>query len=219
MGIFGGTFDPVHLGHLRAALEVRERMGLRSVRLIPAATPPHRDVPGASAKQRLAMLELATSRQPGFQVDDRELGRKGPSYTVDTLQSFRSELGDVPLCLILGMDAFVGLAGWHAWERLSELAHLVVTHRPGAALPSEGPIAALLAERGREQAQELTRQPAGCIHVTAITQLDISATDIRHRVAAGLSPRYLLPDAVHEYVARYGLYQAAGTKPGTREVP
>ncbi len=214
----GGTFDPVHFGHLRAALEVRERIGLRSVQLIPAATPPHRDAPGATAADRLAMLELAASMEPGFNVDNRELRREGPSYTVDTLHTFRSELGDVPLCLIVGMDAFAGLASWHAWERLPELAHLVVTHRPGASIPTEGPIATLLARCGSKEPEDLARQPAGCIHVLAITQLDISATDIRQRVAAGHSPRYLLPDSVHDYIRRHGLYQA-GSQSGTGEVP
>ncbi len=131
IGIFGGTFDPVHFGHLRPALEVQQALGLDEVRFIPAGQPPHRDMPHATAPQRLSMLQTAIEDQPGFAADEREIQREGPSYMVDTLALLREELGQIPLCLILGYDAFLGLPAWHQWHRLIELAHLVITHRPG----------------------------------------------------------------------------------------
>jgi nicotinate-nucleotide adenylyltransferase len=218
IGVFGGTFDPVHFGHLRAALEVQELAGLQGVRLIPAAIPPHRESPDASAAHRLAMLERAAAGQQGFSVDDRELRRNGPSYTVDTLRSLRDDLGPAPLCLILGMDAFQGLADWYRWELIPELAHLVVACRPGAPVPTQGAAAALLAERRCEHPADLAAMRAGRVLLLGITQLDISASDIRQRIAEGRSARFLAPDPVCLYINRHGLYQSR-VRSGTREVP
>lgn len=209
IGLFGGTFDPVHYGHLRPALEMREALALAEVRFIPAGVPPHRDPPAASAAQRTAMLELALQGQPGLCVDRRELERPGPSYMVDTLTSLRAELGDTPLCLLLGSDAYLGLASWHRWQELIELAHLVVMHRPGWS-PTQagaGAPARLLAQRGTDDATALTRHPAGAVLLRAVTQLDISATAVRALIGAGHDPRYLLPDAVRDYIRAQGLYQ------------
>ena len=138
IGVFGGTFDPIHYGHLRAALEVKEALELSSVLFLPSSGPPHRRAPIASAAQRLQMVRLAVEGQPGFSVDDREIARGGVSYMVDTLVSLRSELGDTPLCLILGMDAFLGLDRWHRWHDLPGLTHFAVGHRPGSELPTSG---------------------------------------------------------------------------------
>lgn len=213
VGLFGGTFDPVHFGHLRPALECLEALGLSELRLIPAAVPPHRAAPVAKPEQRLAMLRLAVADQPGFVVDGRELQRPGPSYTVDTLRELRAELGPQrPLCLLLGTDAFLGLSTWHRWEELPALAHLVVMHRPGfpreaLAERADEPVRALLAPRQRAQAADLHAQPAGGIWLQAVTALDISATAIRHTIAAGASARYLLPDAVWRYIEENGLYR------------
>ena len=131
VGLLGGTFDPVHFGHLRSAVEVCEQLQLDELRLIPSARPPHRGMPGATAAQRLRMVELALGQGGGLQVDDRELQRERPSYTVETLESLRQELGsDVALFMVLGWDAFCGLPSWHRWESLLELANLVVLQRP-----------------------------------------------------------------------------------------
>ena len=209
-GIFGGTFDPIHFGHLRAALELYERLPLDEVRLVPASIPPHREEPGAPPEQRLAMVRAAADDQPGFVVDERELRREGPSYMVDTLQSLRDELGEVSLCLLLGLDAFLGLPRWHRWERLAELAHLVVAHRPGWHLDGAegaGKAAVELLEQRRCPAEVLRQRPAGGVVLQEITPLAISATAIRHLVREGRSPRYLIPDAVWRIIKRDNLYR------------
>ncbi|MCK9532655.1 MAG: nicotinate-nucleotide adenylyltransferase [Gammaproteobacteria bacterium] len=213
VGLFGGTFDPVHFGHLRPALECLVALGLPELRLIPSAMPPHRAAPVASPEQRLAMLRLAAADQPGFVVDARELQRPGPSYTVDTLRELRAELGDArPLCLLLGTDAFLGLPSWHHWQALPELAHLVVMHRPGfpreaLAERADEAVRALLAARQLASPTDLHGRPAGGIWLQPVTALDISATAIRASIGAGGSARYLLPDAVWRYIEQNGLYR------------
>jgi len=209
IGILGGTFDPIHYGHLRPALEIYEALGLDEVRFIPSAEPPHRDRPQASALQRLMLVRAAIQGQPGFVLDDRELHRSGPSYMVDTLHSLREELGaQTPLGLILGLDAFLGLEGWYRWQSLFDYAHLIVTHRPGWSLRDLHPDSILAGEikpRYGEPAQ-LARQPAGRIHFQAVTQLDISASGIRQELAAGRDIRYLLPDTVYELIKTQHIY-------------
>ncbi len=208
IGIFGGTFDPVHYGHLRPLLEVQQTLGLDEVRLIPSFIPPHRDAPGASAEQRLAMLALAAAETPGFVIDQRELLRGGPSYTVDTLQSLRDELGsNQSLCLIMGLDAFVALDSWHQWQRLTELAHIVVMQRPGGLLAKTGAVAELVEQRQVLDVAELENQPAGRVYFQSVTQLDISATAIREQLARGQDVRFLMPDSVRYYIETQGLYK------------
>ena len=136
IGIFGGTFDPIHYGHLRTAFELLQALRLGELRFMPAGNPPHREQPMASAEQRVAMVRAATAGQPGFTVDDRETRREGPSYSVDTLAGLRAEHPTRPLCLIVGMDAFLGLPKWHQWQDILKLAHLVVAHRPGWRAPT-----------------------------------------------------------------------------------
>ncbi len=204
--IYGGTFDPVHFGHLRTALEVAEALEAE-LRLLPAHRPPHRAQPMASPSQRLAMLERALLGQTRLRLDTRELDRGGVSYMVDTLASLREELGQTPLALALGQDAFGHLDRWHRWERLIGLAHLVVMTRPGGALPAAGPVAGLLEAHRVETAEALRARPAGGIWLCPVTALDISATRIRELCAAGRSPRWLLPDAVLNYIEAEGLYR------------
>lgn len=210
IGVFGGTFDPVHLGHLRAALELYESLGLQRVHMIPSAVPPHRPQPHASVEHRLAMLELALAGQKELILDHREVERSGPSYMVDTLASLRQEIGEAPLCLLLGVDAFLGLPQWERWLELLELAHIVVAHRPGWQLQNENMSQALrqaLASRWLASASQLQERPAGRVWLQGITQLAISATDIRERIAAGYSANYLLPASVWQYIQQYGLYR------------
>jgi nicotinate-nucleotide adenylyltransferase len=217
IGVFGGTFDPVHFGHLRPALEVFETLSLREMRFVPVHQPPHRDQPEAGPKQRETLLLAAIGNDtPGLMVDNRELKREGPSYMVDTLISLREDkrngVGDEPICLVLGMDAFLQLPTWHRWQELFELAHLVVTHRPGwemdgeikAAMDAE--LAALWDERLVEDVTGLEPSAAGKLLHLGVSQLDISATRIRELIAAGKSPRFLLPDAVWNLIRLQGLY-------------
>jgi nicotinate-nucleotide adenylyltransferase len=196
IGIFGGTFDPIHYGHLRTAFEVLHALELRELRFIPAGDPPHRDKPRLDAARRLELVRAAVAEQPGFVVDDREIRRRGPSYTVLTLEELRADLPDTPLCLVLGMDAFRGLAAWHRWHELLVLAHLVVAPRPGWDAPITGVVSELLADRRVEAPAALRTIRAGRIFVQPVTQLDISSTEMRDLLDAGRDPRYLVPDAV-----------------------
>jgi nicotinate-nucleotide adenylyltransferase len=207
IGILGGTFDPVHFGHLRPALEVQEALALEELRLIPCHIPPHRSQPHASAAQRMAMLEAAVGRHPVFRIDARELRRGGPSYTFDTLVSLREELGDAGLCLLMGMDAFGDLTTWHRWDELMELCHLVVMTRPGADVPAGGELAGFIRCHRVPEAAGLRRRPAGLLLFQPVTALAISASRLRALLAEGLSPAFLMPDAVIEIINREGLYR------------
>lgn len=214
IGILGGTFDPIHFGHLRSGLEVYESLEFEHIRLIPCGVPPHRELPIASNEQRLAMMRLAVEDNTKLIVDQRELQREGPSYTVDTLLELRQEFPDTPLCLIIGSDAFLGLDSWHQWKKIPQLAHLVVVHRPGWTLsdiPAQNnsiskPIAQLLSKRHILEANRLSEQPAGLILFYEVTQMGISSTRIRKLIGLGKSPRYLLPDGVLTYIRQEGIY-------------
>jgi nicotinate-nucleotide adenylyltransferase len=212
LGIFGGTFDPIHFGHLRTAFELLQALQLTEIRFLPAGEPPHRAMPLCDARQRVAMIRAATADQPGFAVDDRETRRTGPSYTVTTLRELRREFPGRPVCLIVGMDAFLGLPQWHEWQEILPLAHLVVAHRPGWMAPGSGPLGELLAVHGTDSIADLHGTEAGRIHVRAVTQLEISSTDLRDLIVSGRDPRYLLPDAVREIIRDTGCYIRQSTR-------
>jgi nicotinate-nucleotide adenylyltransferase len=209
LGIYGGTFDPVHYGHLRTALEVEQALQLEELRFLPCRIPPHRAEPAASPMQRLHMLELALANaEPGFSVDRSELDRLGPSYMVDTLSKLRTITGDTPLVLILGLDAFCGLPTWHRWRELFELAHIAVMRRPDAMEPEwVDELAQIVLERKAETADQLRSELCGKLIFFSVTQLAISATLIRKLTAQGKSARYLLPDAVIAFIEEQGLYR------------
>jgi nicotinate-nucleotide adenylyltransferase len=206
MGIFGGTFDPIHYGHLRTAFEMLQALRFGEVRFMPCGDPPHRGTTFATAEQRLEMVRVATEAQHGFVVDDRELLRAGPSYSVDTLTTLRSEFPVRPLALIIGMDAFLGLPKWHQWREILQLAHIVVAHRPGWRAPDVGPMGELLADRGTHRIGDLHQAKSGHIYIHDVTQLEISSTDIRELIAVGRDARFLMPDAVREVIAATGCY-------------
>jgi nicotinate-nucleotide adenylyltransferase len=208
IGVFGGTFDPVHFGHLRAAHEARELLGLAEFRLVPAGHPPHREPPVATPRQRLEMLRLAAGPVPGFRVDDREISRSGQSYMVDTLGEIRAECGAAPLVLVIGLDAANHLDGWHRWKSLFELAHLAVMSRPGAAFGWQGELKSEMERRLVETPRALRSDPAGRVVLLDITQLAISSTDIRLQLHSGRSPRFLLPTSVLGYIREQRLYLA-----------
>jgi len=213
LGLLGGTFDPIHYGHIELAREVRAALGLEAVRLIPARDPPHRGAPAASAAHRLAMVDLALADYPDLGVDVREIGRPGPSYTVVTLTELRNEAPARPLALIVGEDAFLGLPTWQRWHDLFDLAHFIVVARPGTppdrALP---PALASEWERRFTRDPRMLAQPqGGAIFAQPITPHDISASAIRAELARGpdgvAAVRGLLPPAVLAYIDRNQLYR------------
>jgi nicotinate-nucleotide adenylyltransferase len=204
IGVLGGTFDPVHHGHLRIALDACELLGLDQVRLVPLRQAVHRKQPGTSAELRLAMLQAATAETPQLCVDERELRRDGPSYTVDTLHSLRADLGETPLILLLGEDAFAGFPDWREPATILSLASIAVLQRPGHALPETSALTRLLAAH---QVAQLDPLRTGEIVVCPVSQLEIASSDIRARLAAGRSIDFLVPPAVASLIARHGLYQ------------
>jgi len=206
IGIFGGTFDPIHYGHLRSAYELLQDLRLAEVRFVPNAVPPHRGRTRASAELRLRMVEIAVAGQQGFTVDARELHREGPSYTVDTLTAIRAEHARESLCLIIGSDAWAGLTTWRRWDEILELAHIIIAHRPGWELSRGGQLGELHRAKGVTDAEELHRQRCGKIYHHAVTQLEIASTDIRDLVAAGKDPRFLMPEGVRDLILESKCY-------------
>ena len=207
IGVLGGTFDPIHLGHLRPALDCLEALGLSELRFIPLNVAVHRPQPQAPAALRLAMLEAAIADQPGFRVDTRELERPGGSFSYDTLRSLREELGDaVPICLLVGADAFRGFPDWHRPRAILDLAHLVVMRRPGTTDPLTPDLQVLCEGRVRATPEPLRERPAGLILYQDVTQMGISSTQVRALLHAGHSARFLVPDPVLAIIARAGPY-------------
>lgn len=208
IGLLGGTFNPVHVGHLRAALDVAEYMGLDELRLVPSARPPHRETPQASAEQRLEMVRLAVRGEPVLCVDDRELKRESLSYTVDTLESIRGELAtEDQLFLLVGWDAFCGLPTWHRWSELLEHCHILVLQRPDADSEAPEELRDLLAARSVPDPLSLNGA-GGQISFIWQAPIAVSATQIRQRLAEGRSVRFLVPDAVLAYIHAHHLYGA-----------
>jgi nicotinate-nucleotide adenylyltransferase len=214
IGILGGTFDPIHHGHLRIAQEALEQCTLKQIRFVPSGTPPHRAAPLASAKARWEMVRLALNGHPDFLVDVHEVFRTDPCYSVDTLSALRAELGaQQPLCLILGGDAFLQLHTWREWKRLFELAHIVIFQRAGelplgnAMLKADAALQTEYQARLAPGASALHETPNGRIFVADMPALEISSTDIRRRCADGKSVRYLVPDAVVNHINTQSLYR------------
>lgn len=206
IGILGGTFDPIHFGHLRTALELHAALNLSEVRIIPCYQPVHRKSPVASPEQRLAMVKTAIEGESALRADSCEIDRKTPSFTIDTLKELRASQPNSPLCLIMGIDALLSFSSWHKWEEILTLAHLVVAHRPQYHLPQTGIVAELLKERLKQNPRDLHTHMAGNILLHPVTPLDISSTDIRKQIASGRNPRYLLPDSVYNYIKEHGTY-------------
>lgn len=214
IGVLGGTFDPIHNGHLRLGWEAYTRLGLQQLRVIPCHLPPHRESPNSSAQHRLAMARLACNDVPGFVVDDWEISRDQPSYSVHTLSHLRQQVGSqVALVFILGMDAFNQFCSWHQWERILELSHLWVAQRPGSQVPNATTPEGRLLQKRQQHSTQLLDTTAGGICLYETTALDISATNLRRQMAQGISPRFLLPDAVRAYIEEHELYRDRKAEP------
>ena len=212
LGVFGGTFDPVHFGHLRLAEEASDALQLERVRWIPAGQPALRNAPRVGPAQRLDMVRLAISDNPRFELDSAEVDAEQTSFTVPTLERLRQTHGcgpDRPLVLLVGADAFAGMGGWHRWESLFDLAHIAVAHRPGYAIEAKhlpSALADVFQRRFCDNPGLVMEAPAGYIVPFAMTSLDISATKIRTLLAKGLSVRYLMPENVIAHIHDHRFY-------------
>ena len=207
VGVFGGSYNPIHIGHLRSALELVEKLGLDHLRLMPCAVPPLRGEPECSARDRAAMVELAVKDEPQLICDTRELARAGKSFTIDSLLEIRAELGQTrSLCMVVGCDAVLEINRWHRWQELLDLAHIVVIARPGWTLPEQGEVADWLRQHALTKGQAISASPGGSILVEELRPLPISSTEIRALLGEGRSARYLVPHEVLGYIAGQHLY-------------
>ena len=206
IGVFGGRFDPIHYGHLRTAFELLQALNFEEIRFMPCGNPPHRDQAHADAEFRFEMVAAAIEGQHGFVVDDRELSRKGPSYSVDSLNTLRTDFPLRSIALIIGMDAFINLPKWYQWQEILQLSHIVVAHRPGWRLPDMGPLGELLTTRGTHRVDDLHEAKSGHIYIHDVTQLEISSSEIRELISLDRIPRFLMPDSVCEIIKRTRCY-------------
>lgn len=203
----GGTFDPIHHGHLRTALELRQWINISQLHLMPTKIPAHREIPECKPEQRLEMLELAVENEAGLVIDARELYADTTSYSLFTLQALRAELGeDCPLCMVVGMDSYQTLEQWYNWQQFPELCHLIVVARPGYIPPKQQLLAGFTQVDQAKSITKLLEQPAGKIIFHKLTRLDIAATQIRQMIKNGESARYLLPERVWQYIQDNQLY-------------
>ena len=212
IGVFGGTFNPVHWGHIRTALELKNALAMDQMLMVPCGIPPHRDEPDTSPEIRLAMLNAAIADYDQLQADDRELRREGPSYTIDTLQSLREEKGEIPIGLCVGVDAFIALDTWHQWQHLIDLAHIIVAHRPGWPVESlehrvSAELKTMIHEHQVIDGGRLHEQPAGYVLMQKVTDIDISSSHIRDCIAHGKSITDMVPAAVLKIIESNRLYQ------------
>ncbi len=205
---FGGTFDPIHLGHIQSVQHLAQQIGLSKVMLMPNHVPPHRPQPQANAQQRLAMLEIATAGNELFAIDTRELNKDTPSWSVESLRQIRQEQGDAPLAFIIGQDALLTLNHWHCWTELPRLCHLLVCVRPGYPhVHPDGQIQQWIDQHRTTDLQTLQHQSSGHIYLAATPPFAISATEIRHRLQQGKACDDMLPAGVAEYIRQTGLYR------------
>jgi nicotinate-nucleotide adenylyltransferase len=210
LGIMGGTFDPVHFGHLRLAIEALETLGLDTVRWVPSGYPGHRDTPTTMPMHRVEMVRLAIAGEPRFTLDVAETRTSEPTFTINTLKRLRAEIGgDRPLVMILGMDSFLTLPTWRAWTELFDHTHFAVGERPGFELSTQTMVSGLALQYARRSAtpDAVRAAASGAIVTFPMTLLDISATELRDRFARGASARYLLPESVLAYIGAHQLYR------------
>ena len=207
LALLGGTFDPIHYGHLRCADEVREKLGLEILYLLPAGSPPHRASPQVTNQQRVEMLDLALTEFPNLEIDQRELDRDGPSYMADTLQDIRTAHPHRPVLLVIGQDAANQLQHWHHWKVLFDLAHIIIMTRAGCVADYRPELAAQIEQRTCQDVKTLLGSPAGCVLALQVTPIDICATTIKTMISVGRSPKTMLPSAVLTYIDAGGLYK------------
>lgn len=209
IALFGGTFDPIHYGHLRCADEARQKLGLKYIYLLPAGNPPHREPPQATVEQRLKMLQLAVQEFPRLLIDDRETRRNGPSYMVDTVQELRTGVKDRPLLLLIGQDAANQFHSWYHWQQIFELSHIVVLTRPGSLAQYAPELAKQMQARSTFDVNDLLTSCAGSVLQLEVESIDISSTDIKNSITSGAAVNSMLPAAISEYIEQNRLYLSA----------
>lgn len=198
IGILGGTFDPIHLGHLHLAVAVQKQLDLAKIKIIPCYQSPTRPTPIASVLNRVVMIQLAIAKHPHLELDEREIKQPKKSYTIETLQALRRELPDTPLCLIIGTDAFIHLSEWREWKKFTEFAHLIVVKRPNTILnyvPTNPPL------------NNIHHHLGGSTFIIEINALDISSTMIRSLIAQNKNIGKLVPQLVCDYIQQHELYR------------
>ena len=219
LALFGGTFDPVHYGHLRCAEEARQKLELASLALLPAGQPAHRAMPRASSEQRLDMLQLALKEFPNLTVDRREIDRDGPSYMVDTLTDIRQQWPERPVHLLIGQDAVNKLDSWHQWLSLFELANIVILTRPSAMVAYSQELTEEIDKRSVKSASQINSNPAGKVLPMQVAAIDISATMIKSIIRLGRVPKGMMPATVWSYIVENNLYQHTATVPNAAKIP
>jgi nicotinate-nucleotide adenylyltransferase len=208
IGILGGTFDPIHIGHLRFALEAHEQLKLDKVHLMPSFQPVHRTPPKASAEHRLEMINRAILNEPALYADPREIRLQKPCFTMDTLAAMREERPETPLCLLVGSDVFLELPTWHRFQDILNFSHIIIGHRPTFQVPHKGLLAEWMQAHQAKDMSTLHHHVAGHILLLPLPLLEVSASAIRTRIMTHDNPRYLLPETVYHYIQQQGIYHS-----------
>lgn len=207
IGILGGTFDPIHKGHIEIAKKVYEQLDLAEIRFIPCKQPLLKNDAQASTKQRVDLLKIACEPFPEFVIDEREIKRESPSYMVETLMSLRSELPQTPLCLIMGIDAYAELPRWYQWEKIITLAHLIIINRPHYSLPDTPILNDFYRQHHSNKNSAIHEKIAGFILTLTLPPLPYASRDIRQQISQGKNLEEALPPGVWQYIKKHGLYQ------------
>ncbi|MFT6986267.1 MAG: nicotinate-nucleotide adenylyltransferase [Psychromonas sp.] len=207
LGFLGGTFDPIHFGHLRPALEISEALSLRKLFILPNHIAPHKSASHCSAKQRSEMVRLAIQQQARIDIDTRELNRATPSYTIETLKELKALYPTTPICFIMGMDSLISFDTWYQWQEILNYCHLIISQRPKWHCQFNSTVQEVVDRCSTTDKHDLHNLQSGKIYFQSTTQFDISSTEIRQLLKNNISIDYLVPEAVNDYIKEHQLYR------------